>query len=130
MKQIRGWRATSAAGSKGEGSRKRSVSLTDAGRFRRCEQLVAALGGRASGQKAIAESPLQGSTEVPLSRSALGICPCGDPWGTPLQLEIYHSWAPVKPPRGQPLRSPRPNVYSVLTQPLPVMTTFINTKLE
>ena len=27
------------------------------------------------------------------------VCPCGDPWGTPLRLETRHSWAPVKPPR-------------------------------
>ena len=38
------------------------------------------------------------------------VCSCGDPWGTLLQLEIGCSWAPVKPPRGQKLRSPRPKV--------------------
>ena len=26
----------------------------------------------------------QRSTEVSLGRSALSVCPCGDPWGTPL----------------------------------------------
>ena len=30
----------------------------------------------------------QRSTEVPLRRTALSVCPCGDAWGTPLQLEI------------------------------------------
>ena len=44
-------------------------------------------------------------------RGALSICPCGDPWGTPLQLEISYSWSPIKPPRGQTLRSPRPKVH-------------------
>ena len=43
-------------------------------------------------------------------------CPRGDPWGTPLHLEIRHVWAPVRPPRGQTLRSPRPKVTSVLTR--------------
>ena len=47
-----------------------------------------------------------------LRRSALGVCPCGDPWWTLLQLEIEisYSLAPrkPKPPRGQTLRSPRP----------------------
>ena len=47
--------------------------------------------------------------EVPFSA-----CPCGHPWGTPLQLEINHSWAPVKPSRGQTLRSRWPKVTSVL----------------
>ena len=28
----------------------------------------------------------QRDTEVSLRRCALSICPCGDPWGTPLQL--------------------------------------------
>ena len=46
----------------------------------------------------------------PLRTNSLSVCPCGDPWGTPLQLEINYSWAPVKPPGGQPLRSPRPKV--------------------
>ena len=41
-------------------------------------------------------------------------CPCGDPRLTPLPLEIRHSWVPIKPPRGQTLRSPRPRVTSVL----------------
>ena len=26
--------------------------------------------------------------EVPLGRGALGVFPCGDPWGTPLRVEI------------------------------------------
>ena len=47
----------------------------------------------------------------PPRRSALSVCPCGDPRGTPLQLEIRETWAPVKPPRGQTLRSPRPKVH-------------------
>ena len=38
----------------------------------------------------------QWGTEVPLRRSALGVYPGGDPWGTPLQLETSHSWALVK----------------------------------
>ena len=59
-------------------------------------------------------SVAQGSTEVPLRRSALSACPCGDAWGTPLQLETRHSWAPVKTPRGQTLRSPRPKVTSAV----------------
>ena len=58
----------------------------------------------------------QWSTEVPLGRSALGVCPCGDPWGTLLQLETSYSRAPVKLPRGQTLRSTRPKVTSVLTR--------------
>ena len=58
----------------------------------------------------------QWSAEVPRKRSALSACPYGDPWGTPLQLEISYSWAPVKPRRGQTLRSPRPKVTSVLTR--------------
>ena len=49
--------------------------------------------GRAAG--------FQRSTEVPPRRSALSVCPCGRPWGTPLQLEIRCSWAPVKPPEGR-----------------------------
>ena len=57
-------------------------------------------------------------TEVPLRRGALSVCPCGDPWGIPLQVEIRHSWAPVRPPRGQTLRSPRPKATSVLTRPI------------
>ena len=56
------------------------------------------------------------SSEVPPRRSALSVCPGGDPWGTPTQLEIRDSWAPGKPPRGQTLRSPRPTVTSVLTR--------------
>ena len=56
---------------------------------------------------------------MPLRRSALSACPCGDPWGTPLQSEIRCSWAPVRPRRGQTLRSPRPKVTSVLTSNLP-----------
>ena len=36
----------------------------------------------------------------PLRRSALSGCPCGDPWGRPLQEEMGYSWAPVKPPKG------------------------------
>ena len=51
-----------------------------------------------------------------LRRSALSVCPCGNPWGTPLQSEIRDSWTPVKPPRGQTLRSPRPKVYGVYGQ--------------
>ena len=35
---------------------------------------------------------------------------------TPLQAERRHSWAPIKPPRGQTLRSPRPKVTSVLSR--------------
>ena len=57
----------------------------------------------------------QRSTEVPLRRSALSVCPCGDSWGTPLQLDTSYSRSPVKPPRGQTLRSPRPKVTSMLT---------------
>ena len=56
----------------------------------------------------------QWSTEVPLRRVALGVCPCGDPWGTPFQVNISYSWTPVKPTRGQTPRSPRPKVTSVL----------------
>ena len=37
-------------------------------------------------------------------------------WGTPLELEISVSRAPAKPPRGETLRSPRPNVTSVLAR--------------
>ena len=44
-------------------------------------------------------SPPQG-TEVCLRRSALNVCPYGDPWGTTLHLETRHPWAPVKTPRG------------------------------
>ena len=33
------------------------------------------------------------------------VCPCGDPWRTLLQSKANHSWAPIKPPRGQTLRS-------------------------
>ena len=44
---------------------------------------------------------IQRSTEVPLRRSALSVCPCGDLWGTPLQLEISYSRAPTKPPQGR-----------------------------
>ena len=51
-----------------------------------------------------------------LRRSALSVCPCGDPWGTLLQLEITYSRAPTKPPQRQTLRSPRPKVTSVLTR--------------
>ena len=54
-----------------------------------------------------------------LRRSALSVCPSGDPWGTPLQSESRHSWAPVKPTRGQILRPPRPKVTSVLTRGMP-----------
>ena len=42
--------------------------------------------------------------------------PRAHPWGTPLQVEISCSWAPVKTPRGQTLRSPRPNVTSAPTR--------------
>ena len=42
--------------------------------------------------------------------------PVGDSLGTPLQVEIRHCRAPVKPPWGQTLRSPRPRVTSVLTR--------------
>ena len=41
---------------------------------------------------------------IHIRRSALSVCPCGDPWGTLLQLGIRHSGAPIKPPRGQTLR--------------------------
>ena len=37
-------------------------------------------------------------------KNALSACPCGDAWGTPLQLNMYISWAPTKTPRGQTLR--------------------------
>ena len=57
---------------------------------------------------------------MPLRRSALSVCPCGNPWWTPLQLEISYSWAPVRPPRGQTLRLPRPKVTSVLTRLLTI----------
>ena len=30
------------------------------------------------------------------SRSARSVCPCGDPWGTPLRLETEHAWAPIR----------------------------------
>ena len=53
-------------------------------------------------------------------RSALSVCPWGDPW--PLQLETRHSWAPVEPPRGQALRSPRPKDTSVLIRNMHVLT--------
>ena len=43
----------------------------------------------------------QWGTEVPLRRSALSVCPWGDPWGTLLQSEVSCSWAPTKTPRGQ-----------------------------
>ena len=59
---------------------------------------------------------IQRGTEVPLRRSALSVCPGGDPWGTLLSLEIRYARAPVKPPRGQTLGSPRPKVTSVLTR--------------
>ena len=59
---------------------------------------------------------------MPLRRSALSVCPCGGAWGTLLRLEIRHSWAPVKPPRGQTLRSPRPHVTSVSRNPVRVET--------
>ena len=67
------------------------------------------------------ETPLsrvlcQRSAEVPVWRSALSVCPCGDPWGTPLQVEMIYSLAPAKLARGQTLRSPRPTVTSVLTR--------------
>ena len=42
----------------------------------------------------------QQNTEVPLRRSALSACPCGDPWGTLLQLEVSYSWAPYQAPKG------------------------------
>ena len=58
----------------------------------------------------------QGSTELALGRSALSVCPCGDPWGTLIQLEITYSWATLKPPGVQTLRSPRPKVTSALTR--------------
>ena len=38
---------------------------------------------------------------MPLRRSALSVCPCGHPRGTPLRLDPR---APVKPSRGQTLR--------------------------
>ena len=71
---------------------------------------------RSSADGQIGVAVTQQGTEVPLRRSALRVCPCGDPWGTLLQLEIIHSWAPIKPPRGQTLRSPRPRVASVITR--------------
>ena len=37
---------------------------------------------------------------MPLRRSALSVSPCGDAWGTPLDLETGYSWAPIKPPEG------------------------------
>ena len=43
------------------------------------------------------------------------VCPRGDPWGTPLQVETRHPWARSRLPRGQIPRSPRPKVPSVLT---------------
>ena len=49
----------------------------------------------------------------------------GTPAGTPLQLEIIHSRAPVKPPREQTLRSPQPKVTSVLTRMIVIMITII-----
>ena len=58
----------------------------------------------------------QRSAEVPPRRGALSVCPCGDPWGTPVESEITYSRPPVKPPMGQTRRSPRLNVNSVLTQ--------------
>ena len=57
----------------------------------------------------------QSGTEVPLRRSALSVCACGDARGISLQLEIRYSWAPIKLPGGQTLRTPRPRVASVLT---------------
>ena len=56
------------------------------------------------------------SNRSALRRSALGVCSSGDPWGTPLQLETRHSWAPVMATRGQTLRSPWPKATSVLTR--------------
>ena len=47
-----------------------------------------------------------------------GIGTPGDPWGTLLQVEISYSRSPVKPPRRQTLRSPRPKVTSVPTRSL------------
>ena len=86
----------------------------------RSEGFPFSVGGSPIGNEwALVEPPsfqIQWSTEVPLRRGARSVCPCGDPWGTPLQLEIKHSWAPAKPPRGQALRSPRPKVNSVLTR--------------
>ena len=46
----------------------------------------------------------------------LGLWPKFSGGETLLQLEISYSWAPVKPRRGQTLRSPRPKVTSVLTR--------------
>ena len=51
--------------------------------------------------------------KCPRGEVPLVFVPIGDPWGTPLQVETSYAWGPVKPPRGQPLRSPRPKVTSV-----------------
>ena len=48
----------------------------------------------------------------------LGFVPVGTPGGTPRQLEIRRSRAPVKPLRRQTLRSPRPKVPSALARTL------------
>ena len=48
----------------------------------------------------VGASDSQRSTEVLLRRSALSVYPCGDPWGTLLNLEIGYSWAPIKRPMG------------------------------
>ena len=42
--------------------------------------------------------------------------PVGTPGGHPSNQKQENSWAPVKPPRGQTRRSPRPKVTSVLTR--------------
>ena len=39
-------------------------------------------------------------SKCPPRRSARSVCPCGDPWGTPLQVQTNHSWAPRKAPEG------------------------------
>ena len=63
-----------------------------------------------------ARASVNEAQKEPLRRSALGVCPCEDACGTTLQLKTKHSWAPVRTPRGQTLRSPRPKVTSVLTR--------------
>ena len=37
---------------------------------------------------------------MPLRRGALSVCPCGDPWGTPLQVEINYFMGPCNAPKG------------------------------
>ena len=54
------------------------------------------------------------------------VCPCWDAGGTLVHLEIIgYSWAPIKPPRGQTLRSPRPKVTSALIRIITIIVIII-----